>query len=101
MVLLDVATQMQHDFQIITDSLNSSLTMVKTLIGIILTLVGYVWISSAKKQDKTEDKVSKLTDQITRLATLMEIMIPETKENTKSINDIKENCATQKHRKTA
>ena len=68
--------------------------------GVILALIAWIWNSSYIKQSKTDDKVDKLTDQITRLATLMEeLIMPATKENTKSIGEIKENCATNKHKR--
>ena len=99
---LDVAAQMAQDFETVNQSLDQGIKLISIMSGVILALIAWIWNSSYIKQTKTDDKVDKLTDQITRLATLMEMVIPETKENTNKINDIRENCATNNHkRKTA
>lgn len=99
MVLLDVAAQMQADFSLINKSLDDGIKLISIMSGVILALIAWIWNSNIIRQNKTDDKVEKLTEQVTILVTLMGQLIPDTKENTHEINKIKENCATNNHKK--
>jgi uncharacterized protein HemX len=99
MSILDAATQIVNELNSTSDQINRGLVILGWMIVIVIALIGVIWANSEQRNNKTEYKVDKLAEQVTRLITLMEFVLPETKENSTKINEINQNCATNGHQK--
>ena len=97
MTLLDVTAELNAEMQNVTDTLTLGMWLVGGMSSVILLLLGVLWNEAKFRNNRTEDKVDKLTEQVTRLITLMGEVIPETKQNAKDVKDIQINCASNNH----
>lgn len=81
----------------VSTSIDTGVKVITAMAGIILGLIGWIWNYTVRKHGKTEDKVDKLTDQVTRIATIVEVLAPAVKENSEKINNVQLNCAQNGH----
>lgn len=103
LIASEAAKQATNELNSVSDTVNQGIKAFTILAGVILSLIVYIWNEMRLDKRKTDDKVDKLTEQVTILVTLMKPALEDIKENKEQINDMKINCANNGHskRKTA
>jgi len=107
MVLLDAHTQqLLEDVTIINNGIRFFAWLITGMLTIIGGLLIYIWRNSDKKhdmaskrQDDSDDKFTKLAEEVTKLTIYMNIAFPQIEKNTNKINEMDVNCAKNNHRK--
>ena len=97
LVTVDAVKDITNELNSTSESINRGLIIIGWMLVVIMGLIATIWKSNDKRNQKTEDKVDKLAEQVTILVTLMGQAMPNIKDNEKEINEIKINCANNNH----
>lgn len=105
---IDAYTQMASELNNSVDQLYVYVKVFSIFIPVLLGLIIYIWNRSVKQQDATSNNLEKLIIEFTKVASAVEYIIKENnvrdnemKEVNTLINEIKINCVSNKHKKTA